>query len=440
MKASLLALSAPILLAAIAVACAASETEAQAPSPDADAGTTSIPEGGAADGAADVEPDVPSGIPACSEAGWCVTDLPDSDLVMRAIWPVADRAFALAQSPTLGVKVLEWSEADGTWTYIDDGTQNEFGVGAYVGNIWAPNEDEVHYAVAPGYVYHGRRPAKPLEAWSWSRHKLPDNSHPNPVTHDDGYPSYWALTVSGMTNYPTLGVWGTSADDVYAWFANTIFHFTVADGGAPEWVAEHIADDVDAASEHLYILGAAGKSRDEIWFSGARSRTRAGCALLIRKTAEGYRRIADGVVSLPNRPCAARAGTMMIGGTEGWLTDIQALDTGEIVALKGGRDTVRIVSNGDDHSVALARVPDGVLGSLGSSGLTSLWATGNTVWLSGNSIVVRGTDVWGAGGYQVSTVSRTGGSLDHPLYRIRGTSNNNLWAIGVRHALHKKTP
>ncbi|MDF2693172.1 MAG: hypothetical protein K0S65_1555 [Labilithrix sp.] len=196
------------------VACATSEADPHtAPSRDSGGSIVEPVDGG------QTEPETDSGTevdgPECSEAGWCRTKLKD-------IWAVGDAAFAIADSPTLGIKVLEWKNADSTWHYIDDSTQNAVDLGKYAGRIWAPNETEVYYGVGPGYVYYGKRPAAPATTWLWTRQKLADNSHADFVDPQDGYPLYSRLG----TNYPTLGIWGTSAGDVYAWFTNTIYRRT----------------------------------------------------------------------------------------------------------------------------------------------------------------------------------------------------------------------
>lgn len=76
-----------------------------------DGGPTDEPDTGT-DGAHD------AGSTKCSEAGWCRTTLPDEDLALKDIWTVAGHAFAVADSPTLGIKVLEWKDAEAKWDYM----------------------------------------------------------------------------------------------------------------------------------------------------------------------------------------------------------------------------------------------------------------------------------------------------------------------------------
>jgi len=418
-------------LAIAAGACAASgdkEAEGTDPGPR----EAVIPEAGApVDAGADASVSVDG--PACSEAGWCETTLPDADLVMLDLWPLPGRAFAIANSPTIGIKVLEWNEEDAKWGYIDDATQNAPEVGTFAGRIWAPNDDEVYFGVGPGYVYRGTRPVPPASAWSWTRFPLADNGRPG----SEPDPKY--AQMSGR-RYPALGVWGTSKDDVYAWFKNTIFRLK-GSGGTVDWEAEHIAEDTDAdagpANEHLYFVSAAGTSAGDVWFSGARAQPSRACALVVRKTAAGYERVADGVVSAAG--CAPIDGALMIGGAEGWLTDLQAVAPGELIGLKGARDPVKVSVEGDGYAVAVSPLSTTSIG-LPSATFRSLWSASGSLWLATNRMVVRGTDVWTGGQYAISTLALNGAPLPHDLYEVRGTSNTNLWAIGDRHALHKTTP
>ena len=416
-----------IALAAVAAAaCAATGDEGATMSPDG--GDPPVPpptEGGTPEVDAGTDASVVEE-PRCSAAGWCVTDLPDWDLVLKDLWPLPGRAFAIAESPTLGVKILEWVDADGKWTYVDDGSQNVDGRGLWAGRIWAPNENELYFGVSPNYVFHGTRSA-PGAAWSWLHHAI--GTHTADV--NDGNPVYWKAS-----RVPALGVWGTSSTDVHAWFKDTIYHWTSADGGAPEWVPAYVADDKDIASEQLYFFAAAGTSPDDVWFAGARSRNRAACAILVHKTSTGFERVADGIVPGNFLACTERPDSLFIGGAEGWLTDLQAVSSTELVALKGARDVVRVSVEQDGYSVALASVPT----TLTPAPLNSVWSTTGDVWLAGSGLIVRGNKVGEDDAFEISTTSLNGAPIARPLSQVRGTSNTNLWAIGVRYALHKTTP
>jgi hypothetical protein len=431
MRASSLVLcgSIGIVGAALVMACAASGDDPETTSPDADSGVAVVTDGRSPGDGGNESEDADIGPATCSQAGWCVTALPDSDLLMKAIWSLENRAFAIAESPTLGVRILEWDNGAAGWSYIDDNTQNADGLGRFAGNIWAPGENELYYGVSPNYIYHGSRPA-PGATWSWTRAKLGTSNSADP---DDGNPTYWK---ANYTRVPALGVWGTSSSDVYAWFKGGLYHWTSADGGAPEWVLEYVAADADATTEQLFFLGAAGSTPGDVWFSAARSRSGAGCAILVRKNADGYRRVADGVVTGFGMPCQPRAGALLISGTEGWLTDLQSLGPDRLVGLKGGRDAVRISVEGDSYSAAVAPIPP----TVSVKGLNSLSTVGDNLWLGGAGLIVQGTNVWDGGAYSLSTLSLNGAPLNRAIYQVRGTSNTNLWAIGVRYAFHKTTP
>ncbi|AKU94929.1 hypothetical protein AKJ09_01593 [Labilithrix luteola] len=449
MRATLLVCCGSLALGATVsvVACATAATEpSTTPAPQPDSGEVALEptDGGQNEAAADSDADAaPVAVgPTCSDAGWCTTSLPDDGLVLKDVWAIGSRAFAIAYSKVLGAKVLEWVAAESSWKYIDDGTQNE-ALPRYVGRIWAPNENEIYYGVDPGYIYHGTRSTSPATTWSWARQALKDNSHADYVDPKDGYPYYNALDpnyAGSGVNYPTLGVWGTSADDVYAWFTNTVYHLTKV-GGAAQWVPEYTADDPSAANEHMYFLAAAGTGPDDVWFSGTRTRSpsSASCALLVRKTAGSYQRIADGVLTSDWAYCAASAGYLLIGGTQGWLTDIHTPSADRVIGLKGARDIINVSVTDSGYSATVTSAPNKIANS--SVRFNSLWAASGSIWLSGLGIILRTPDdVLDGGAFQISTVAMAGEPLSRQIYQVRGTSDSNIWAIGDRNALHKTTP
>ncbi|MDF2693083.1 MAG: hypothetical protein K0S65_1466, partial [Labilithrix sp.] len=270
MRRALLLLWVPSMLA-LAMACASSD-EAAPPAPPPP-GPAPILDDAEAPVEAAADTGFDGGESKCSAAGWCTTVLPDVDLEMKDIWPVSDgtTAFAIAESPTRGVKVLAWDRTGDAWKYIDDNTQNAPGRGQYAGGVWAPNANEVYYAVAPATVYHGTRPSDPLAPWLWTHSTLADHSPdamdaPGALPHDHGNPRNPVLE----GNSPALGVWGTSSTDVYAWYANTIYHWSRDDAGTSAWVAEYTADDVESdpedpnVVEHIYIVSATGTGPDDV--------------------------------------------------------------------------------------------------------------------------------------------------------------------------------
>ena len=410
------------------VACAASDGgNADGPSTPPD--ETVIPDAATSEDDSDASVDADASGSPCSSDGWCRTVLPDPDLVLLDIWTFPVRAFAIAHSPTLGVKVLEWREVDAMWEYIDDSTQNQYGLGAYAGALWASTEDEVYYAVGPGYVYHGTRPTLGA-AWTWTRQQLPDGGEPGMLDGSEhGY--------RAGSRFLALGVWGTSKSDVYAWFKNTIYRRS-SDANAPEWVPEYVADDSDDESEHLFFTGATGDAAGDVWFSGARATPFSACAVLVRKRGDGYARVADGTIS--DTECAPRAEIPMLGDAVGRLTDLQAIGGGKLIALKGARELVEIVTSGAGYSVDVAATPSSSIGLTDAERFLSLWSGAGAFWLTANGLVIRGADPWAGGAYEISSIAQRGTPNTSDIHRVRGTSPTNLWAIGDRIALHKTAP
>ncbi len=458
-----------------AVACAASDDGA--PPPTNDPGPSVVTEAGTTDGQPDdvVTPNVPT----CSSAGWCLTTLPDSDLTLKDIRPFETRAFAIAQSPTLGVKILEWDEAAHKWSYIDDNSQNTFELDAYAGKLWAPNENELYFAVAPAFIYHGKR-AAPASPWSWERSELEDHSADGRPDRDHGrvqYLNWRELPLESIA----LGVWGTSADDVYAWYSNTIFHWKSADGGAPEWVPEYIAEDSENPEDSFFIFAAGGSSSEDVWFAGGRGRyddwSIFRCPMVIHKAAGSYDRVVDSAINPSDEEthyfysCLEKRdvlGFSWHNGKDtlhyphgGWLTSIDSAGAGRAVGILGEDMLAFVEAGGGGAGIAranrvAAQVPRARLPAL----VDSVSVNGNDTWISGWGVVLHApTDParWSTGyglfttddakqlgidaaTYAFSPTAINGAPLDKPLYQVRGTSNTNLWAIGLHYALHKTTP
>jgi len=458
MRASIVLATASALLAIIA-ACAGTEDEAS-PAPETPPAT--ILDAGVPD--VDIwDVDVPdTRLPDCSSAGWCITSFPDEDLDFRDIWPFEDVAFAIAESHTLGVKFLEWKKSTNAWEYIDDQSQNGAGSGTFAGGVYAPNANEVYFAVGNSFIYQGKRPAPPETKWTWARAELPDNVVGHPTTHDHGRP--FSTQMDGRV--AAFGVWGAGAADIYAHYSNTIFRRDPADG---TWSAVYTVDELDAANEHAFFLSASGTGPDDIWFVGARDRDPYSCPLVVRKTAGGWERVADGVVNTSSSSrCRDRAGTLRIGDSYGgWLHDIQPVSATEYVALQNVRkSSINQVIN--LTRIRVSPPPDGGVpddGGLVSDGglpsspgfsfeqsvvplklatnngppriMNALWRGDSETWFVAWGLVVRGTD---DGTYSVSTLSRDGAPVTAQFHKIRGTSDQNLWAVGARHAYHKTTP
>ncbi len=421
-----------------AVACAASgaEENRSEPPPDpidggnviADAAT---PEGGgAADADASFEP------PVCSAAGWCRTPLPEADLTFKDVWLVGDRAFALVTSNTVGTKVLEWDTDH--WSFIDDKPQ--LTVRMTPTNLWAPNEDEVFYAVndysglLPGegtygvFVYRGKRPTPPATDWTWTRSRIecpPLQAPPQ--------------------------VWGTSSSDVYLAACGKMFHLggdpdggdAAADAGASAWTEEYVADDpVPPISFH----GVTGTSPDDIWFVGYRGSS--ACTVLVHKTAAGYEKIVDGTPG-PAKSCLERSGLPTITGVfKQNQANFHAVAKDRFVGVRytnaPGNDIVKVAPDGGGGwAIAYASPAPSMnvlLGSIWGTSEDDLWMTASSSIASG-SFVLRGANIWSdAGTYSFSTLALNGAPNTRVLEKIRGTSNENLWAVGNERAYHKNTP
>ncbi len=472
-------------LAAV-VACATSDVDAPSAPPN-DEGPTALPDAGSADESPAEDGAAPR-LDTCSAAGWCTTSLPDPDLTLTDIWPFETRAFAIAESPTQGVKVLEWDDAVQKWEYIDDNTQNTFESGRYAGKIWAPNENELYYGVSPAFIYHGKR-TTPSSPWSWQRSRLDNNSRDTNPDRDPGLarfgPTQGALP-RPPADFPALGVWGTSADDVYAWYANTIFHRTSGSGGEATWVAEYIADDAENLSDTFFLFSATGSSRDDVWFSGTRGRhANTGvfsCPIVIHKTSEGYRRLVDYTIigTIPTDykkgNCTAKTNALNF---QFWQAGLPGLIPPGLMGYTAGARLTSIASAGPNAVAGIyqGHVPyfayveakDGGIARINPTTvqsprndapyiLSSVWIHETETWMSGWGLVLRmGKDVnqWttgmaiteptnatdgGEGTYNVSTIALNGAPLDAPFHQVRGTSNTNLWAVGARYALHKTTP
>lgn len=428
------------IVTSLVMAAACADSQGNSPS-DPGLPPTSIPDATTETATPSMDADVPdTRLPDCSSEGWCITALPDDDLVFRDVWVFEENAFAIADSDLQGVKILEWKKSTNAWEYIDDTTQNGIGAGTFAGAIYAPNVDNVYFTVGPSYVYHGVREAPPATKWTWTRQLLPDNLVGHP-THDHGNPVYGVTSQSHLT----FGVWGSGETDVYAYYSNTVFR---REPEADGWAPVYVADDLESDDEDILFASASGTGPDDVWFVGARERNPYNCPLVVRKTAAGWERLADGVVSADFfAPCGDRDGSLHIGGSGGgWLTAVEHVTATEYIALQdsmasGVLDRVNLtrLRTSDAGTTAEQSPVPFTLAKSSAHGdvLTAMWRGQSETWFTAWGLVLRGTD---DGAYSASTISRDGAPVAAPLYRIRGTSNLNLWAVGARHAFHKTTP
>ena len=459
------------------VACAAADGEAVSPVPAEDGGTV-IPEAAPPIEADDAEaPRRDASVSlTCNDQGWCETELPDPDLTLFDVWPFEKSAFAIAQSETLGTKLLEWTEATNKWAYVDDNSQNTYKSGHYTGKMFAPSENEVYFITAPGVVFHGTR-ANPQSAFTWESARLP---YDGPVYPDRDPGVAWSENNPAIPRHLAyaLGVFGTSKDDVYAWFGNRIFRRTSVGGASPSWVSEFVAEDPDvSADESFYIFNAAKGEGDETWFVGGRGTYRSsgyyGCPTLYRRTAAGYSAVING--SIANSECSALPGSLdptwwIDDGWElphgvpssvfGWGAAVISVGSGQAVLLLDSDYYyfyyVNLAADIARVNVINSVVPPSMSPPIHHSGVR----LGDRMWMTGEGTTFSSEikkEAWeaslgigspadfqgGPGGgalVEMSSVAMNWRYLNEPLYQVRGPSTNNLWVVGKHYALHKKTP
>jgi len=463
-----LAWAAATLAALVALAaCATSDGEGASLDPVTDGGSTVRDDASPyeVDGAPSRDASAPVWS-SCNDDGWCATELPDSNLRLIDVWPFVDRAFAVAESDTLGTKVLEWTEAAQAWVYIDDNSQNAYGSGHYAGKMYSPSENEVYFTTAPGTVFHGTR-ENPSAPFSWESTRLPYEG-PESANRDPG--RAWSVERPGytVTRYAAaLGVTGTSASDVYAWYGNRIFRRTSEDGGAPTWVSEFVTEDPSGpAGESFYVFNASPASSDELWFVGGRGPSDAakgftGCPTLFRRTASGYATVLNFTSS--NGSCSTKPGTIQPteaseypgygvinfpAQLKGWATAVTSIAPGvALVIVQNALDWYYVDTT--SNVARINRMPE-VAPPAGQSApalIHSVVRVDDRLWFSGHGTVFGAAiakEAWnaslGLGTVETPSVAMKGTYLNEPLYQVRGTSAKNFWAVGNRYALHKKTP
>ncbi len=385
----------------------------------------------------------------CSPAGWCTTELPSNALEVRDVWPVGDRAFAFAyDADLLRTGVLEW-DAIGGWKSIEF----DLGVSVYdlPMNVWAPDENEVFIAVASlsgafsgggslgGTVYHGTRPVPPETNWSWTS---------TPIDCEGFSLLQWRAAEPFVS--------GTGRDEVYTAVCGNVYRLNrnapVGDAGLDGGPAS-LGDrwELDYSVEGGMFGGFTGvtaTNTGDIWFAGLRSASydTNECVLLIRKSSDGYTTLIDGVPS-PGASCVAKPGVAVLDGHFG---DVHAAAKDVVVAaLQHGY----LPTRHDDELLRLTLVDGDVqVARASTSGtfagqLSSVWgASEDDLWVIGGrgsdvgGLVLRATSVWDGGAFAFSTLAINGSPNTQELFRIRGTSNQNIWAVGKNSAYFKSTP
>ena len=428
-----------LALAAIAACATSSDGAAALPAPT-DESPSGLPDAQAPndafEGGTDALPPQKS-LERCSPDGWCITDLPDDDLDLRDVRPFQDRAFAVAESQTLGIQFLEWERSTDAWKFINEGTQNQLDRGNYAGNMWAPNENEVYFTLAPAFVYHGKRPdpGSPF-TWKISRLDTPDGAS---IADDAGAPAddgglpdaaagrpahdpgrVWGLDkalhppVSADAFAPSLGVQGMPWGDVYAWYGPTLFRRTVAESGDDVWVVEHRLLDDEYPDDEFHIQSITGGAPDDFWIGGVRSlvgadgmRERA-CPLVVQRRADGYHHLVDHVVDAVTASfttgCNPKPGSQRLVArwdipdlfaldfeeeATGWLQSLQHIAPNTVVGIKvgnGGQGLVYVKSDGDTPLARLNIVD--YSGPIWSLNFSSVWVADGSAWMSGHGFVL----------------------------------------------------
>lgn len=382
--------------------------------------------------------------PVCSPAGWCQTELPVSDIHLVDVWPVGSRAFAVATSTVHGIKFLEWDAAGG-WKFID----KKMGFSRLMSpvNVWAPDENEVFFAISDttgfsvgrpigALVLRGTRPTPPETTWSWTRSQIdcPDLTHSR------------AQAV----------LWGASRDEVYLAVCESVYRlnrsapldsgvdggYAGVDGGAAVsdgWELEYAVSDANFQQ----WTAVTGTGTGDVWFVGIQAAGFDQCVLLIRKTSDGYTTVVDGVPTEGER-CVAKPGVAMIPGqfyhahapVKDRLVGVHALGLGSDV----DNDIVQVAVVSGEVQIkraSPASTMDVTLRSVWGTSPDDLWVIADR----GAGSILRATSVWdGVGKFEFSTLAINGAPNLAPLSRIRGTSNQNLWAVGRDRAYFKSTP
>lgn len=420
-----------------AAACAASGDDAKPKTNDEGDGGSTVLDGGSVDEASTDAHFEAGPAPRCSDAGWCVTDLPDTTLMFVDVVAVGSHAFALVSDESGSNRAVEFDNAtpDGPWRYIDDGDLNAGRT--FPMNLWAPNENEVYVAMADvtpfggegtygTILFRGARPIAPAKDWTWTSLKFDCDQ----------------LDATGR-------VWGSSPSDVYLASCGVVRRSTApfgADGTTPDAASFAVEWSDDDTSQPSIITDITGSGPGDVWISGYRGPF-ASCALVVHKTASGYERVIDGIADPDTYACSDKPGYQRIDTS---FNDVQSLGENRFVGVRRVTDTsavtdaVRIAphASGGWEVAYASPYPEYV------TTLSSVWVENESdLWFvvkrmnGSNGAIMRGTNVWSdAGTYEYSTLVLNGAPNGQQLNRIRGTSPSNLWAVGVNRAFHKSTP
>jgi len=433
-------LGAGVIVSAIIVACASAgdpEAGATSVSPDASPEAAVLPPD---DGDAS-EPEDAGNVDAaapCSPDGWCPTTLPGTDIYVGKIVPFENRAFAKMTSTYIGNRVAEWT-SEGGWTLLKGVDQSSWPQAQGEGDFWA-DEDTVYLSVldmsglsagtSSAIVARGRRPVAPATEWTWTQSRIPCD---------------WFTQGAGIG--------GTKDGEVYVATCGKIFRLdTSADGGAPSdggadagdetlrWIDDGFVDGDPESRIDFFEVDGTGP--DDLWFAGRRG---SWCAILVHKTADGYRTVMDGISE--GSACSPRGDLPMVPGG---FVGMHAFSKNRLIAAFSSSPTasagqlINVGHSGEQITVESAQPPENTT-SLRSPWVASeddlfVIARSGTSSSSG-SFLLRGRSLWGNGpAYDFSQLAINGVRNPAALVSVRGTSIQNLWAVGGGYAYHKTTP
>jgi hypothetical protein len=398
-RAGLIALG---LLAASAVvaACAGSDEGLQVPSDDAggaDGGAGPDVESDASDAGSDTDALLRD---ACSSAGWCATDV-DSKLSFDDLWPLPGGAAVAVASRDGRSAVLLYERS--SWHVIHE-------VPFVLTSVWADTADVWIAGADPGYVAHGHRQGNNGidPEWNWTAHPIPVQT-------------------------PVAVVRGTGEHEVYA-LADTRVWRLAEDGGG--WAVDYGGD---APAPDTTFSSLSGTSKDDLWLTGNRG-IFPPCAVVAHKTGGTWVTVIDGTAD-PFGPwppvCEPPEGAVPLVAYP------------NIATVTAPNELVTFAEGIDGYIVARMRhLPDGGLEIAQHNIPTqpqipirdrrSIWgASADDLYLAGFSKVSRGRNLWGDGGWEISTVSYEGLPLATQFNVVRGTRSDDVWLAGESYVFHK---
>ncbi|MDF2691981.1 MAG: hypothetical protein K0S65_364 [Labilithrix sp.] len=368
---------------------------------------------------AGVDPDAAAdggtAVPACSEDGWCYTELPtltraEGDLLpdpngvrlgLTAVW-VAPEHQALAVSSA--GHVLRW---DGLEWRID------LVANAGLRSVWGGSATDVWLGGDSGLLLHG--------------------------TGTPGSLAYQPVSLG--TSQKITRIWGTSVSDVWV-LADRVYHLE-----GETFVAVDVPSSFGSAAEYVRIAAVWGTATDT-WFAGFEvSHCAPPSCMNVNQPYAARRKLGPGGnVTWDTIPMPMAGATSLVGG-------VSAGDGVQVVTLRTGLydDTALAGWIADDKTkLGTGRGPITVAGAYAWSSEAAerygqpeaLWSTGqkDDVWLVGEHGVVRHFD---GAAWRVVRVARTKlAPLVNHLHGIDGivdpSGERDTWIVGDDVAIHRR--